>query len=316
MEHAHCNCHCHHHGHGGHHHHHHHHHGFDPALAQRFIWAITVNIIFVAGEFYLGWHYNSAGLLADAGHNLGDVGGLVISLAAFLLLKKSPDQRFTYAFKRATILAAFVNALVLAAAIVMIVWECISRFRTGAAVSGCAVMATAAAGIAVNGFTVLLLSKGKNEDLNVKSAYLHMLADTLVSLGVVVSGGLIALTGWNIIDPITGLLIAGLIAMGSRELFFESTNLLLDGVPRNINTALLLDELHNHQNIADIFHTHIRALSTTENSFTAQIMLHDPQKQEATRLELKTILKAYNITHSTLEFVGSKPEKTAEYGCF
>ena len=143
-----------------------------------------------------------------------------------------------------------------------------------------------------------------------------MLADTLVSLGVVVSGGLIALTGWNIIDPITGLIIAGLIAMGSRELFFESTNLLLDGVPRNINTALLLDELHNHQNIADIFHTHIRALSTTENNFTAQIMLHDPQKQEATRLELKTILKAYNITHSTLEFVGSKPEKTAEYGCF
>lgn len=311
MEHAHC--HCHHHEHDGHHHHHHH--GFDPALARRFIWAIAINILFVAGEFYLGWHYNSAGLLADAGHNLGDVGGLVISLAAFLLLKKSPDQHFTYAFKRATVLAAFINALVLAAAIVMIVWECINHFRTGEAVSGWAVMATAAAGIVVNGFTVLLLSKGKNEDLNIKSAYLHMFADTLVSLGVVVSGGVIALTGWNIIDPVVGLVIAGSIAISSRELFCESANLLLDGVPRGINPGKLLEELRNQPNVAEIFHTHIRALSTTENSFSAHILLKDRNQQETTRLLLKNILKEHNITHSTLEFVQTRPENISDFGC-
>ena len=304
------NDHCHH-----HHHHHHHHHGFDPALIKRFIFAIAVNIVFVAGEFFLGFYYDSAGLLADAGHNLGDVGGLAVSLAAFLLLKKSADKHFTYGFKRATVLAAFINSLVLIAAIVMIVLECVDKLRNGSAVSGLAVMATAAAGIVVNGFTVLLLSKVKNNDLNVKSAYLHMLADTLVSLGVVVAGGLIAITGLTVIDPITGLIIAFLIAVASRELFRESVNLLLDGVPASVDADKLLEVLKNQPNVKQISHLHIRALSTTENSLTAHIMLHNSGLQESTRLELKEILLKHNIAHSTLEFAADGGDDRREYGC-
>lgn len=289
-----------------HHHHHdhhdHHHRGFSPEMGKRFLIAIALNLLFVIAEFALGFRYDSAGLLADAGHNLGDVGGLVISLAAFFMLKKKADQTFTYGFKKATVLAAFINSLLLTAAVVLIVWECMEKFRSGAAVNGLAVMGTAAAGIAVNGFTVLLLSKGQKCDINIKGAYLHMLADTLVSIGVVVSGALILWTGAAWIDPVIGLVIAGIICWSGAGLFRESLHLILDGVPESVNLPHLSAKLHEIENVAGIHHLHVWAISTTENALTAHVKLKDLARMEDTRSLLKEFLHHHGISHATLEF--------------
>lgn len=285
-----------------HDHHDHHHHGFSPETGTRFLIAIALNLLFVIAEFALGFRYDSAGLLADAGHNLGDVGGLVISLAAFFMLKKKANQTFTYGFKKATVLAAFINSLLLVAAVVLIVWECVEKFRTGAAVNGLAVLGTAAAGIAVNGFTVLLLSKGQKRDINIKGAYLHMLADTLVSIGVVVSGALILWTGAAWIDPVIGLVIAGIICWSGTGLFRESLHLILDGVPESVDLPHLSAKLHEIENVAGIHHLHVWAISTTENALTAHVKLKDLARMEDTRSHLKEFLHYQGISHATLEF--------------
>ena len=292
-----------------HDHHDHHHRGFSPETGTRFLIAIALNLLFVIAEFALGFRYDSAGLLADAGHNLGDVGGLVISLAAFFMLKKKADQTFTYGFKKATVLAAFINSLLLTAAVVLIVWECMEKFRSGATVNGLAVMGTAAAGIAVNGFTVLLLSRGQERDINIKGAYLHMLADTLVSIGVVVSGALILWTGAAWIDPVIGLVIAGIICWSGAGLFRESLHLILDGVPESVNLPHLSAELNEIENVAGIHHLHVWAISTTENALTAHIKLQDLTRMEDTRSLLKDFLHQHGISHATLEF------ESASYPC-
>ncbi len=285
-----------------HDHHDHHHRGFSPETGTRFLIAIALNLLFVIAEFALGFRYDSAGLLADAGHNLGDVGGLIISLAAFFMLKKKADQTFTYSFKKATVLAAFINSLLLVAAVGLIVWESVEKFRSGAAVNGLAVMGTAAAGIAVNGFTVLLLSKGQERDINIKGAYLHMLADTLVSIGVVVSGALILWTGAAWIDPVIGLVIAGIICWSGTGLFRESLHLILDGVPESVDLPHLSAKLHEIENVAGIHHLHVWAISTTENALTAHIKLKDLARMEDTRSHLKDFLHHHGISHATLEF--------------
>lgn len=292
-----------------HDHHDHHHHGFSPETGTRFLIAIALNLLFVIAEFALGFQYDSAGLLADAGHNLGDVGGLIISLTAFFMLKKKADQTFTYGFKKATVLAAFINSLLLVAAVGLIVWECVEKFRSGAAVNGLAVMGTAAAGIAVNGFTVLLLSKGQKRDINIKGAYLHMLADTLVSIGVVVSGALILWTGAAWIDPVIGLVIAGIICWSGTGLFRESLHLILDGVPESVDLPHLSAKLHEIENVAGIHHLHVWAISTTENALTAHVKLKDLARMEDTRSHLKEFLHHQGISHATLEF------ESASYPC-
>ena len=292
-----------------HDHHDHHHYGFAPETGTRFLFAIVLNMLFVIAEFALGFRYDSAGLLADAGHNLGDVGGLIISLTAFFMLKKKADQTFTYGFKKATVLAAFINSLLLVAAVGLIVWECVEKFRSGAAVNGLAVMGTAAAGIAVNGFTVLLLSKGQKRDINIKGAYLHMLADTLVSIGVVVSGALILWTGAAWIDPVIGLVIAGIICWSGAGLFRESLHLILDGVPESVDLPHLSAKLHEIENVAGIHHLHVWAISTTENALTAHVKLKDLARMEDTRSHLKEFLHHQGISHATLEF------ESASYPC-
>jgi len=291
-----------HHHHHDHHHDHHHHHGFDPAMGKRFVLAIIINLIYVVSEFYLGFRYDSVGLLADAGHNLSDVGGLLISLSAFFLLKKPAGSTFTYGFKKATVLAALVNSLMLLGAVAVIIYECIDKFLHGSHASGSAIMLTAGIGILVNGFTVFLLSRGKEHDLNVKSAYLHMLADTLVSCGVVLSGGLIMLSGFTWLDPVIGLVIAGIILYSSWGVFAESVILTLDGVPHNIDLPQLQQELAAIENVADIHHLHIWAVSTIETALTAHVKLYDITLLENTKSELKTFLQQHNIPHSALEF--------------
>ena len=285
-----------------HRHHHHHHHSYNPATGKRFLWAIGINLLYVAAEFYLGFRYDSAGLLADAGHNLSDVGGLVISLVAFLIQKKAPDQLFTYGLKKATVLAAFINSVLLLFAVGLIIFECIEKFRVASIASGSAIMITAGIGIIVNGLTVVLLAKGKEKDINIKSAYLHMLADALVSLGVVISGGLITLTDFAWIDPVVGLSIAAIIVCTSLGVFKESIVLILDGVPRGIDIEHLRKEITGLENVKEIHQLHIRALSTTENALTAHIVLKDISLQKQTKETIKHFLLQHQIHHSTLEF--------------
>ncbi len=262
---------------------HEHHHEFNPTVGKRFLAAIIVNLVYVAAEFLLGYRWDSVGLLADASHNLGDVGSLVISLTAFLLMKRRADTTFTYGFRKATVLAAFVNSVILLGAVALIVHESIGKFIHGSSASGGAIMATAGIGILVNGLTTLLLSAGKEDDLNVKGAYLHMLADTLVSVGVVVSGGLIMLTHRTWLDPVVGLAIAGVILVSSWSLFKESLILALDGVPHGIDLRHLQDEMLAVENVQDVHHLHVWAISTTETSLTAHIKVHEVSCIEQTR---------------------------------
>lgn len=285
-----------------HHDHNHHHHSYNPATGNRFLWAIGINLLYVAAEFYLGFRYDSVGLLADAGHNLSDVGGLIVSLAAFWMQKKSPDHLFTYGFKKATVLAAFINSVLLLLAVALIVFECIEKFRVGSIACGSAIMITAGIGILINGLTVALLAKGKEKDINIKSAYLHMLADALVSLGVVISGGLITITGFAWFDPVVGLGIAAIIVCTSWNVFKESIVLILDGVPHGIDYEHLKLGIAGLENVKEIHKLHIWALSTTDNALTAHVVLKNISLQERTKETIKHFLQQQQIHHSTLEF--------------
>jgi len=271
-------------------------------MARNFVIAILINIAFVCGEFLLGWRCNSSGLLADAGHNLGDVGGLAISLTAFFMIKKRPDNHFTYGFRRGTILAAFLNSVILLGAVILIVAECIEKFRHPQTPSTLTVMLTAAVGIAVNGFTVWLLARNRERDLNVKSACCHMMADTLVSAGVVISGAMIALTNWQWLDPLVGLLIALLIIRHSHSLWKESFRLLFDGVPCSIDVPNLTKQILTTEHVRQVNHLHIWGISTNEIALTAAIRLDTVQALDQTRNSIKKLLSEQNIRHSFLEF--------------
>lgn len=287
----------------GHSHHHHHHHQIsaDNVSKSRLTIAIIINLLFVGAEYALGYLYNSVGLRADAAHNLSDVGGLVVSFAALLLMARPSTSGLTYGYRKASIYAASLNSLALLAIVGVIIWECVEKLLHPAPSGGWAIIATAIVGIGVNGFTVYLLSSSKGKDLNMKSAYLHMLADTLVSAGVALSGVLILLTGWSIIDPIIGLVVAAVILWSSRELFSESLRLALDGVPAAVNTTEITHLLTHHANVESVHHLHIWPISTTENALTAHVVLKDPAQWSHTKWELKEQLEHHSIHHVTLE---------------
>lgn len=285
-------------------HEHHHHHEFsgDEVKGRAFFFAIILNSLFVIGEFSAGFVFNSMGLLADAGHNLGDVSGLLISLVAFLLARKHYRKNYTYGYRKGTILASLLNAAILIFAVGVIVTECIRKFITPEPVGGWPIIITAGIGVIFNGLTVLFFIREKEHDLNVKGAYLHMLADTLVSIGVVVSGIIILWTGWSIIDPIIGLIVAMVILISTWGLLKESVRLAMDGVPEGIQVETIREHLMEEPNVKSIHHIHIWPISTTENALTAHVVLADMQKLEETRKKLHQELAEHGIAHATIEF--------------
>ena len=212
------------------HHHHEHSHRL-TSLNKAFIIGIALNITFVIVEFGVGFYYNSLGLLSDAGHNLGDVASLVLAMLAFRLEKVHPNSRYTYGYKKSTILVSLLNAVILLIAVGIIIAESIDKLFHPVSVDGSAIAWTAGVGVVINALTAWLFMKDKDKDLNVKGAYLHMAADTLVSVGVVASGIIITYTGWSIIDPIIGLGIAVIIIVSTWGLLHDSLRLSLDGVP-------------------------------------------------------------------------------------
>ena len=284
------------------HHHHHHELSADAVKGRAFLFGIVLNTLFVIGEFAAGFLFQSMGLLADAGHNLGDVSGLLISLAAFLLARKRYCQNYTYGFRKSTIWASLLNAAILLIAVGVIMTECIRKFLSPAEVGGWPIIITAGIGVVINGLTAFLFIREKEHDLNVKGAYLHMLADTLVSVGVVLSGVLILWTGWNIVDPLIGLVIAVVILFSTWGLLKESVRLAMDGVPEGIQVDVIREHLQEDPNVKAIHHLHIWPISTTENALTAHVVLNDLEQLDATRARLHEELAEHGISHATLEF--------------
>lgn len=269
-----------------------------------FIIGIALNILFVIIEVIAGIVNNSMSLLTDAGHNLSDVASLVLSLLAFRLAKKSSTNKFTYGYKKTTVLAAFLNAVLLLIAIGILGFESIQRLINPATVSGDVIAWVAGAGIIVNAIAALLFFKKRKTDLNIKSAYLHMLSDTLVSIGVVAGGILINYTGWNWVDPVIGLIIMIVILVSTWSLLTESFRLSVDAVPPEIDIEEIKEIITRQPNIMEAHHIHIWALSTTENALTAHISLSENidfnEKMKLVQ-NLKHKLLHHKIHHSTIE---------------
>lgn len=293
-----------------HHHHHHEHHGQPESLNTIFIISIILNVSFVVIEAAVGWFEGSLSLLSDAGHNLSDVFSLLLVLVAFHLAKLHSNKHFTYGYKKSTVLISLLNAIILLVAVGAIIVESVHKLRTTDwMVNGIAVSWTAGVGILVNGITTLLLLKGQKEDLNVRGAFLHMAADTLVSVGVVISGVIIYYTGWNIIDPIVSLIIACVILVSTWELLRDSLRLSLDGMPEGVMLDEIEAEIKEAEHVNDVHHLHIWAISTTENALTAHIVIDDIANQHEVKCALKHHLSEHGIQHATLEI------ETIEEGC-
>ena len=286
-----------------HEHHHQHSHSINAeSLNKAFIIGIALNLIFVAVEFGAGFRFNSLALLSDAGHNLSDVVSLVLALLAFRLAKVKANERYTYGYKKSTILVSLLNAVILLVAVGAIIIESIHKLRHPEAVPGGAIAWVAGVGVIINAFTAFLFMKDKEKDLNVKGAYLHMAADALVSIGVLIAGIIISRTGWYVIDPIIGLVVAVVILISTWNLLHDSLRLTLDGVPANIDSKKVVDALRAIPGVEDIHHLHIWAISTTENALTAHIVLREPAEMQEVKHLVRHRLEDFNITHATLEF--------------
>lgn len=286
----------------GHAHHHHHEHSIESSsLNTAFKFGIALNVGFVIVEAAFGFIYDSMGLLSDAGHNLSDVFALILSMVAFKLMSKKPDERHTYGYRKFSIQASLLNALLLFVAVGMILIESIDKLIHPTAVDGDAIAWVAGAGVIVNGITAWLFLKDKEKDLNVKGAYLHMLADTLVSVGVVVAGIVIHFTDWYFIDPIIGIAIAIMIGWSTWSLLSKSFKLSIDAVPESIDMKKLEEDLQAVEGVSGIHHLHVWALSTTENAMTVHAVIKDPGMLDAVISGIREAASRSGIHHSTVE---------------
>ncbi|MGZ5219986.1 MAG: cation diffusion facilitator family transporter [Chitinophagaceae bacterium] len=285
-----------------------HNHSHTPAinnLNRAFIIGIILNTLFVIVEAASGFYYNSMALLSDAGHNLSDVASLLLAMLAYRLAKIKPTSTFTYGYRKSTVLVSLINAVVLLIAVGSIIWESISRFQIPVNINGKNMVLVAGIGIVINTITALLFLKGKEKDLNIKGAYLHMAADALVSVGVVVAGILIIFTGWNWLDGAIGILIAVIILISTVRLLKDSFKLSIDAVPRGIKLYDVQKELEAVKGVISLHHLHIWAISTTYNSLTAHIVVSGNSNMEGLseiKKEIRHRLVHFNIAHSTLEF--------------
>ncbi len=295
----------HHHEHN-HNHHGHHHHG--PVkltiINSAFVIGIILNLSFVIIEVVVGLYVHSLSLLSDAGHNLADVGALALSLLAFRLLKVKPNENYTYGYRKTSVIVALFNAMVLLVSIGSIAYEAIHRFLNPEPIPGTTIAIVAGIGIVINALSALLFFKGKDDDINIKSAYLHLLSDAIVSLGLVIGGIIIFYTKWFWIDSILSLVVAIVILFNTWRLLKDSLRLSLDGVPSSIQ----IDDIKLHalkiDGLKDLHHIHVWALSTTENALTAHIVLTQNatiEEESKIKHKLKHLLEHKNIQHITLE---------------
>ena len=264
--------------------------------------AVALNVAFVIVEGGFGFVSNSVALIADAGHNLSDVLGLLCAWAAMLLGRRPPGAKFTYGLGRSSVLAALANAVLLLLACGAIAWEAAARLAAPPVVAGATVMMVAAAGIVLNGASAMLLHAGSHGDLNRRSAYIHMLSDAAVSAGVLMSGFLITLTGWNLLDPIVSLLIVATILLSTWRLLRDSLMLSLDGVPGSVNSSAVMSYLAGQRGVTDVHDLHIWALSTTSVALTAHLVVPERGAEDALLNSVTPNLKKrFHIHHATLQ---------------
>lgn len=284
--------------------HHDHSHDHAPAsFGRAFAIGISLNVGFVLIEAFYGWRAGSLALLADAAHNLSDVGGLFLAWAGLAALKLHADERHTYGWQRASIMASFANAVILLVAMGSLAWEAAQRLQSPSPVEGLTVMVVAGIGVVINAVTAWLFMRGSANDLNIRGAFLHMAADALVSAGVVIAGALYWLKGWSWLDPVVSLMIAAVVVVSTWSLFHRSLHLLFDGVPDNIRLAEVRECLQGLPNVVAVHDLHVWAMATSRNALTAHlVLLGDAGDRDALLRQATDELHArFDLTHVTLQ---------------
>ena len=292
-----------------HDHHHDHSHAHDHTgqshAPDNFGWAFAIgaalNTAFVIAELIFGYAANSLALISDAVHNLSDVIALLLAWGAAWLSQKQPTQRHTYGYRRASILAALFNAALLLVAVGGIVVEAVNRLAEPAPVAGWTIVMVASIGVLVNGGTALLFMRGRHGDLNIRGAYLHMMADAGVSFGVVLAAGIIMLTGWLWLDPAISLVIAAVVFWSGWGLARDSVNLALDGVPRGIELVKVRDYLGGLEGVFEVHDLHIWAMSTNETALTAHLVRPGGTDDAFLHHVCEELSHRFNIHHATLQ---------------
>jgi len=291
--------------HGGHahqdHHHHDHAHHAPPPSDKRYSIAIALNLGFVLIEGAAGFFANSTALLSDAAHNLSDVLGLALAGGAAWLAKQNAGDQRTYGFSKATILAALANALVLVFACGGILWEALRRLQNPEPVAASWIMGVAAAGVLINGATALMFMAGRQNDINARGAFLHMLADAAVSAAVIVAGALIFFTGFALIDPLVSLGVVGLILWGAWGLLKESLDLTLDAAPRHIDVAKVRGFLEHQTGVIAVHDLHVWAMGATEPALTAHLVMPEGSDDAFLHRLTHALEHEFGIGHATLQ---------------
>lgn len=283
--------------------HHHSHNNILPSEINRsFMIGIALNVGYVVVEIIYGFKNHSTALLSDATHNVGDVSGLLLAFLAFKLQTIKPSKIFSYGFKKGSIVTSFINSIILAFAIGAIAWEGVHKIMNPSPLSGTIIMWVALIGVVINFISALLFKKNQKKDLNIKAAYWHLMADALVSFGVVISGIFIHYTNFYALDGIIAIGIAIVVLFSTWSLFKDSAIAILDGVPNAINPEEIKTHLVEVNGVKSVHHIHIWGISTNENALTAHIVVENLENLPKTKALLKEELKEHNIVHSTLEF--------------
>lgn len=296
----------------------HHHHGpvVIDSVNRALVIGIVLNLVFVAVEAGFGFYTHSLSLLSDAGHNLADVATLALSLLAFRLLKVKPNRNYTYGYRKTSILVALFNSMVLLISIGAISIEAIQRFIQPEPLPGATIAIVAAIGIVINGTTAFFFFRDKDKDLNIKSAYLHLLADALVSLALVIGGLVIYYTGWYWLDPVLGIGVAVVILFGTWGLLKDSLKLSLDGVPGGVDMDAVEAVGKDVKGLVRFYHIHVWAISTTQNALTAHLVLEpsvSTEEEETIKEKIRHDLLHLNVHHITLET--ERPVGDPKTGC-
>lgn len=288
--------------HSAYHDHDHDHHHTTTDFGKAFFFGVLLNTGFIIAEIIYGLHANSLSLLADAGHNTSDVLGLFMAWGAVILSKRIPSERYTYGLQSSSIVAALGNALFLLVACGGIGWEAIQRFSQPVEIASTTVMAVAGIGILINGFSAWLFMSGRKGDLNIRGAFLHMAADAVVSLGVVISGAIMLKTGWLWLDPVVSLSISIIIVIGTWGLLRDSINLALHATPNNISTAKVKSYLSTLNGVKEVHDLHIWAMSTTNVALSVHLIMLDGHPGDAFIKSITHELEHnFNINHATIQ---------------
>jgi cobalt-zinc-cadmium efflux system protein len=282
-------------------------------MGNAFKIGIALNIVFVAAEAFAGFRSNSMALVADAGHNLSDVLALAFSWFALLLSQRLPTLKFTYGFRRSTILVAMLNTILLLAAVVYIILETVARLKNPVDIQAVPVMAVASAGIVINAFTAWLFYKGKKDDLNIRSSFVHFVADALVSLGVVAAGIIMALTGIRWVDSVVSFAIIAVILYTSFRLLLNSVSLALDAVPENIDIREVKAYLESLPEVAGVHDLHIWALGTTDAAITVHLLTKEQTDVRFIRMIQRELGSRFHIGHATVQVEYGGEECGIEY---